>query len=203
MWPSTGVCFPAADRTSARAGSGPGWSRQCSGSSATSSSTSGSGPSSPICKSASWPASLGSGSARSAGQLLVSHFCWQCHLTSHSTTPHPMSRARRWYTVVTLLYDLCCGLAIFYFKWERWELMTSDLYFIFTDLPIWKQSLARSIAREPFTVTVPRCRTQELLQTFGRPGKTLRSSMGTRTRCVRCWGSRDPSSTLITLRLVF
>ena len=64
--------------------------------------------------------------------------------------------------------------------------MTSDLYFIFTDLPIWKQSLARSIVRVPFTVTVHRCRTQELLQTFGRPGKTLRSSMGTRTRCVRC-----------------
>ena len=35
---------------------------------------------------------------------------------SHSTTPHPMSRARRWYTVVRLLYDLCSGLAIFSFK---------------------------------------------------------------------------------------
>ena len=27
--------------------------------------------------------------------------------TSHSTTPDPMNRASRWYTVVTLLYDLC------------------------------------------------------------------------------------------------
>ena len=24
-------------------------------------------------------------------------------------TQHPMSRARRWYTVVKLLYDMCCG----------------------------------------------------------------------------------------------
>ena len=136
MWPSTGVCFPAADRTSARAGSGPGWSRQCSGSSATSSSTSGSGPSSPICKSASWPASLGSGSARSAGQLLVSHFCWQCHLTSHSTTPHPMSRARRWYTVVTLLYDLCSGLTILDFKWEERKKITFSLAKLITIMHI-------------------------------------------------------------------
>ena len=26
-------------------------------------------------------------------------FCWHCHKTSHSTTPHPMNRARRRYTV--------------------------------------------------------------------------------------------------------
>ena len=35
-----------------------------------------------------------------------------CHTTSHYATPHPMNRARRWYTVVMLLYDLWCGLAI-------------------------------------------------------------------------------------------
>ena len=29
------------------------------------------------------------------------------HTTSRSTTPHPKKRAMRWYTVVTLLYDLC------------------------------------------------------------------------------------------------
>ena len=34
-------------------------------------------------------------------------FCRHCHTTGHSTTPHPMNRARRWHTVVTLLYDLC------------------------------------------------------------------------------------------------
>ena len=34
-------------------------------------------------------------------------FCWHYHTTSHSTTPHPMNRARRWHTVVTLPYDLC------------------------------------------------------------------------------------------------
>ena len=28
-------------------------------------------------------------------------------LGSHSTTTHPVNRTRRWYTVVTLLYDLC------------------------------------------------------------------------------------------------
>ena len=28
-------------------------------------------------------------------------------LVSLSTSPHPMNRARRWYTDVTLLYDLC------------------------------------------------------------------------------------------------
>ena len=38
---------------------------------------------------------------------------WHCH--SHS--PHPMKRAR-WYTVVSFLYDLCSGLAIFDF-WVR------------------------------------------------------------------------------------
>ena len=32
---------------------------------------------------------------------------WHCHTASHSTTPHPMIRASRWYTVGTLLYDLC------------------------------------------------------------------------------------------------
>ena len=45
-------------------------------------------------------------------------FCWPCNTTSHSTTPHPMNRARSWYTVDTLLYDLCIGLAIFDFTWE-------------------------------------------------------------------------------------
>ena len=40
-------------------------------------------------------------------------FCWHFHTSSHSTTLHPMNRARRWYTVVTLLYDLCSGFAIF------------------------------------------------------------------------------------------
>ena len=34
-------------------------------------------------------------------------FCWHCPTTSHSKTPHPMNRAMRWYTVVTLLYDMC------------------------------------------------------------------------------------------------
>ena len=34
-------------------------------------------------------------------------FCWHWHTTSHSTTPHPMNRARKWFTVVTLLYCLC------------------------------------------------------------------------------------------------
>ena len=47
-----------------------------------------------------------------------------CPTTSHSTTPHPMNRARRWYTVVTLLYDLYIGLAIFCFKWEGGEQIT-------------------------------------------------------------------------------
>ena len=36
-----------------------------------------------------------------------SWFFWPCHTTRHSTTPHPMKRARRWCNVVTLLYDLC------------------------------------------------------------------------------------------------
>ena len=35
-------------------------------------------------------------------------------LGSHSTAPHPVHRARRWYTVVTLLYDWPC-------QWEGWE----------------------------------------------------------------------------------
>ena len=30
---------------------------------------------------------------------------WHCHTTSHCTTPHPVKRARRWYTVVTLPYQ--------------------------------------------------------------------------------------------------
>ena len=31
-----------------------------------------------------------------------------CNTSSHFATPHPTSRARRWwYTVVMLLYDLC------------------------------------------------------------------------------------------------
>ena len=34
-------------------------------------------------------------------------FYWHCHTSSHSTTPHPMNSARRRYTVVTLLYDMC------------------------------------------------------------------------------------------------
>ena len=54
-------------------------------------------------------------------------FCWHCDTTSHSNTPHPMNRARRWYTVVTLLYDLCCSLAIFDFRWEGWEQITFSL----------------------------------------------------------------------------
>ena len=32
---------------------------------------------------------------------------WHCHTTSHSSIPHPTNRARRWYTVVRLTYDLC------------------------------------------------------------------------------------------------
>ena len=35
------------------------------------------------------------------------------HKTTNSTTPHPMKRARRWFTVLTLLY--------YWFKWEWWE----------------------------------------------------------------------------------
>ena len=38
--------------------------------------------------------------------------CWHCHTTSHSTNPHPMNRARRWYTVVKLFYDLRSGIAM-------------------------------------------------------------------------------------------
>ena len=37
----------------------------------------------------------------------VSLFWWHCRKTSHSTTPHPINRVRRWYTVVMLLFDLC------------------------------------------------------------------------------------------------
>ena len=33
-------------------------------------------------------------------------FWWHCRTTSHSTTPHPINRVRRWYTVVMLLFDL-------------------------------------------------------------------------------------------------
>ena len=36
--------------------------------------------------------------------------------TFHSTTPHHINRARRHYTVVSLFYDMCSGLAIFDFK---------------------------------------------------------------------------------------
>ena len=42
---------------------------------------------------------------RQIWQLIL--FCWHCNTTSPSISPHPMNRARRWYTVVTLLYDLC------------------------------------------------------------------------------------------------
>ena len=62
-----------------------------------------------------------------SGRPRYNFFCWHCHTTSHSTTPHPMNRARRWYTVITLLYDLCSGLNIFGFKREEWEQITFSL----------------------------------------------------------------------------
>ena len=34
-------------------------------------------------------------------------FFWHCHTTSHSNNPHPVNRARRWYTVDAFLNDLC------------------------------------------------------------------------------------------------
>ena len=45
-------------------------------------------------------------------------FCWHCHTISLSKNPHPMNRARRWYTVVTLLYDLCIGRAILIIQFD-------------------------------------------------------------------------------------
>ena len=45
-------------------------------------------------------------------------FCWHCYTAIHSTTPHPMNRARGWYDAVTLLYDLCSCLTFFDFNWE-------------------------------------------------------------------------------------
>ena len=48
-----------------------------------------------------------------------------------------MNRAMRWYTVVTLLYDLCSGLAIFDFKWEEgWEQITLSSFKLMTLMKI-------------------------------------------------------------------
>ena len=48
--------------------------------------------------------------------------------TSNSTTSHPMNRARRLYTVVTLLYDLCLWPCHFDYKWEGWEQITRESF---------------------------------------------------------------------------
>ena len=56
---------------------------------------------------------------------LTTFYCWHCLTTSHFTTPYTMNRARRWYTVVILLYDLGSCLVIFNFKSEGWEQITS------------------------------------------------------------------------------
>ena len=43
-------------------------------------------------------------------------FYRHCYTTSHSTTPHPINRARRWYTAVMLPYDVCNGSPFFDIK---------------------------------------------------------------------------------------
>ena len=45
--------------------------------------------------------------------------CWHCRTTSHSSTSHPMNRARWW--ILLLRYSMipmCSDLAIYYFKRE-------------------------------------------------------------------------------------
>ena len=87
--------------------------------------------------------------------LLIFCCCWHCHTTSHSTTPHPMNWARRWYTVVLLLYDLCSGLAIFDFKWEEWEQITSAklmtiIHIAFTGDYVWSTNGFRGSSANHF-----------------------------------------------------
>ena len=86
--------------------------------------------------------------------------CWHCHTTSHSATPHPMNRAMRWYTVVTLLYDLCyfiylfalvIGLAIFDYNWDGWEQIMNIPTTLQHSIFIFYQSL--SFFLESFSIT--------------------------------------------------
>ena len=87
-------------------------------------------------------------------------FCWHCPTTSHSKTPHPMNRAMRWYTVVTLLYDLCyfiylfalvIGLAIFDYNWDGWEQIMNIPTTLQHSIFIFYQSL--SFFLESFSIT--------------------------------------------------
>ena len=48
--------------------------------------------------------------------VLIISRCGHCNTTSHSTTPHPMNKAKRWYNVVTSLHDLSSGLHSIYLQ---------------------------------------------------------------------------------------
>ena len=36
---------------------------------------------------------------KTKSRFLFWFFCWHCHTTSHSTSPHPVNRARRWFLI--------------------------------------------------------------------------------------------------------
>ena len=72
--------------------------------------------------------------------------CLHCHTNSHSTTPRPMNRARRWYTAVTLLYDLCYWPCHFNYQWEGCEQITFSLAKLMTIMQV---AFTRDNARNP------------------------------------------------------